>query len=636
MLPLTELHAQDIRGLSPAPAWTLLIDETGDRFDAGAQALDESDRRLGRWVALLAPDQNPGLSPLPPGWHAVDKGLAEIDRVVQAVLDSRAGVLGLTVQQLPVSTGERWAAGVLTLIDWVLRLLPLPDSGPTKLKVCIENRFEFIAGMEWPALRMDAMRRLALAFPERARRLVLEDIRLIGKAGSPLNGYVDALAFTWGSPAASSRERLRASGLLGTCFLEGDVEQVLKAWEWLERGITIHAADWARLLAEPDARVTGGLTATILERLGEAARHDTRLWLAYLEECRHHLDSKAVNLRRLGAQIDWLERYRPEMDTMPPRLRLLWLTSRLAHANHLGAVEQGWMAELVKLADRLMDEDAPLVAWANLHLAVHATNRFDFDLASRSLARWCDIPPAAPGLRYWGQIASSLGQHAAFSGQPEPAREHFQRALAAFARLSEPAAQAREASQTANYLAIVEMDHGDPDTARAAVERVIGPLHEAIRRLANTVKDEYKYQHHLLLRWLVFRGDPMERAEYLEHCPHCQTGAGHPWPLIQLYRGMLLHDTDPAAARELAEDAWRLANAPGQGPTVRLIGACCRVIAAAWGLTWTEAEAEAELTKLAGELPMAAPRFAALRAWRGAPAAEPRALLAAVLPFNFH
>ena len=179
------------------------------------------------------------------------------------------------------------------------------------------------ARMEWPALTMDAMRRLALAFPARAGRIALDGIRLIGKQDSPLNGYVDALAFIWGSQTPDSRATLEASGLLGACFLEGDAEQVLKAWEWLERGITVHAADWARLLAEPDARVAGGLTATIIERLGEAARHDARLWLTYLEECRRHLDSKAVNLRRLGAQIDWLEAYRPETDTMPPRLRLL-------------------------------------------------------------------------------------------------------------------------------------------------------------------------------------------------------------------------------------------------------------------------------------------------------------------------
>jgi len=294
------------------------------------------------------------------------------------------------------------------------------------------------------------------------------------------------------------------------------------------------------------------------------------------------------------------------------------------------------MAEMETLAERLLDEDAPLMAWADLHLAVNATNRYDFDLASRCLARWRDIPPAVPGLRYWGQMASSLGQHAAFTGQAEAAREHFQRALAAFGRLSEPSAQARESAQTGNYLAIVEMDHGDVEAARAAVERVIGPLPEAIRRLAGTVKDEYKYQHHLLLRWLALRGAATERAAYLERRAHWQVGVGHPWPLIQLYRGMLLHGDDPAVAAGLAEQAWELASAPGQGPTVRLIGVCCRVIAAAWGRPWVAAEAETELTELETRLPMAGERIAALRGWRAAPGGDPRALLEAVLPFNFH
>jgi hypothetical protein len=65
--PLADFHAQDIRGLAPASRWTLLIDETGDRFDAAAQGLGSRERQLGRWVGLLAPEQDPGLPPLPAG-----------------------------------------------------------------------------------------------------------------------------------------------------------------------------------------------------------------------------------------------------------------------------------------------------------------------------------------------------------------------------------------------------------------------------------------------------------------------------------------------------------------------------------------------------------------------------------------
>ncbi|PKM10149.1 MAG: hypothetical protein CVV13_14125 [Gammaproteobacteria bacterium HGW-Gammaproteobacteria-3] len=161
------------------------------------------------------------------------------------------------------------------------------------------------------------MRRLALAYPEHAALLNL-DIRIIDKNGSPFNGYVDALAFTWGSPTAASKARLKASQLPGACFLEGDAEQILRAWESLERGITVRAEDWSRLLAQPDAEITGGLTATVLQRLGEACHNDARLWRDFIDETRRHLDSKAIRLATLGKQIDWLEHYRPDAEQIPP------------------------------------------------------------------------------------------------------------------------------------------------------------------------------------------------------------------------------------------------------------------------------------------------------------------------------
>ena len=79
----------------------------------------------------------------------------------------------------------------------------------------------------------------------------------------------------------------------------------------------------------------------------------------------------------------------PKDATLPPRLELLWLTVRLAHANHLGATEEQMkaaridMARFRKLVSDLYEEDAPLACWATLHLAVQATDAFDFARARR-------------------------------------------------------------------------------------------------------------------------------------------------------------------------------------------------------------------------------------------------------------
>jgi hypothetical protein len=147
----------------------------------------------------------------------------------------------------------------------------------------------------------------------------------------------------------------------------------------------------------------------------------------------------------------------------PPRLHLLWLTTRLARSNHVGAQEQDWMTQMQHLGAQLQDEDAPLVCWADLHLAVNATNRYDFALASQCLARRIDQPRSVPGLRYWARAVSNLGQHAAFNGQTSRAIVLFKTAIDVFAALSDPQQRHKKSTQTAVYRALVEIDHSDPD-----------------------------------------------------------------------------------------------------------------------------------------------------------------------------
>jgi hypothetical protein len=340
-------------------------------------------------------------------------------------------------------------------------------------------------------------------------------------------------------------------------------------------------------------------------------------------------------LSALGRQIDWLQAYCPDNETIPPRLRLLWLSARLAHANHLGKLEQDWMVEMQELGSLLMEEDAPTVCWADLHLAVNATNRYDFAQASQCLERWINLPRSVPGLRYWAQAASSLGQHAAFVNQPEKAQAFFNAALEAFGKLSEEKQRVKEIKQTGTYLAIVEIDHGDETSSRQALELVIGLLPSAIERLAKSDAENDKFSHHLLLRWLVYCGDKNERQTYLAQREHWQCGYGHPWSLIQLYRGILLRETDRSAAYKLMKEGYTLAMESEQGPTVQLIGACCRVASMALGDdSWPDSETL--LRSLEQQLPAAKSHIGALRNYISAPSEDILELLPEVLPFNFH
>lgn len=657
------LHPRDLRALSPRPAWQLLIDETGTEFGPAATTLPTADRCLGRFVGLLLPatESDHGLKPLSTGWHAVDRTIDDIDQVIQAILDAPVGVLGITVQQLPAAPGERWAFGVIRLVDLALRLLPM--EGPTRLEVLIEQRgHDFKGGTQWPAVAEQARLRLAEVYPERGSWLDLH-IRTIRKTDSPYNGYVDALAFIAAQSADHSRACLAASGLAGTCLLDGDAETLTRTQDWLDRGRSLDGRDWTLLLSHPQADQPTNLTATLLARLGEGAKRDPDLWKRYLDHVMAHFDSRSLDLPTLGRQVIWLQTWAPPAQELPPTLRLLWFTAQLARANHLGQTEQPWIAQMKALADQLMEEDARLVCRAELNLAVTATNRYDFTAAGQALARWNPSEPqqlgklrgliqrvignrptetggsasparAAAGLRYWGQVRSSLGQHAAFTGDLPRAIAFFDEAIDSFRQLSDPEQARRDLAQTQTYRAIALMDdpRQAPDAVQAAVEMVTGPLPAALTRLARSVSSAEKYAHHLALRWLAHRPDPALAAIYLAERDGWDRGEGHPWPLIQIYRALLLQGQDPEDALQLAMDGAAVASVPDSGPVVRLIGACCRAVALGWGQSWPEAELE--LKRLYADLPLAATRLDRVAAYLSQPT-TPATLLREVLPFNF-
>jgi hypothetical protein len=240
-----------------------------------------------------------------------------------------------------------------------------------------------------------------------------------------------------------------------------------------------------------------------------------------------------------------------------------------------------------------------------------------------------------PGLRFWAQVQSSLGQHAAFRSDHAAAVALFDQALAAFAQLSNVREGQREARQTQTYRAIALMDDLNRTDAEVstAVEIVTGLLPDAVTRLAVSVADVDKYAHHLLLRWLAYRPDTPLRIAYLAQQAHWRAEEGHPWPLIQFYRAVLLQPDDVTAACELALDGCRRATEREQGPLVTLVGACCRAGAAAWGKPWEDAETV--LASVETALPLARKRVAVMRQFLAAPT-EPLTLLRTVLPFNFH
>jgi len=227
-------------------------------------------------------------------------------------------------------------------------------------------------------------------------------------------------------------------------------------------------------------------------------------------------------------------------------------------------------------------------------------------------------------------VQSSLGQHAAFLGRTDEALEYFNYALEAFSRLSDGGK--KDLMQTGIYKVIVMMDDKHFSNTNIVNELIALSGDLDIIEMAKTSMPKDKYLHHLALRYLVFRGNDLLQTTYLAQKNLWKCGVGHPWPLIQAYRAIILRSQDHDKALKTIIDGSVLAFEAGQGPTVRLIGACLRAIAHAWGDRWPESASV--LDELAGALPEAMDRIGILKKFIAQPYSESD-LLAAVLPFNF-
>jgi hypothetical protein len=506
-------------------------------------------------------------------------------------------------------------------------------SGATRLTVLIEQRGEYVAGTSWRAAATEVLRHLAEQEPDRYRQLALE-LRLVTKSDSALNGYVDAIAFTWASPAIASVARLKQSGLRGGCLHSADARALRRSWEGSSGGHRLSGDQWRALLRQPGAEESGSIPSLLLSRVRERCRKDPDAWQELFLSVRTHLESKALQLRELGREVEFLASCMPQDRQLRPMMRLAWLTVRQEKANHSGEVDSALNEELNALGTTLYDEAPTLVCQADLNRAVLATNRFDFKGATQALARWMDVPAAVPGLQHWGRVQSSLGQHAAFSGLYAEAEPFFLSALKAFSLLSDEDTARAERAQTSTYLAIATMDMpGAPlERIRERVS-VVTPLSlDSIRHLARSSAVQEKFAHYLLVRFLAVHGSQEERQAYLQEKGDWRAGEGHPWPLIDLYRALLLHQAgETAEASHYIQSGVERALAV-QGPLMSFIGRIIGLVGAQLGLpTAGGLPGTAELRKA---LPLA-PWSAVDAAQEGRWTQGAFSLLERCLPFNF-
>lgn len=689
--PDFDIHGRNpffLKNLISSRQWTVLIDETGDLFDASAiEPGRTAETKRGKMVAVLVP-QGSSLPRLDGGEHAADDKKDDVEERLGKLFAThpRCGILGITLEGMPkvsAAAVNYWYEALERCFDLVLRLTPLNGDGRTFFKFLVEARCDpdpvFLDSQNRMVQRTlhSSLCRLARANPSLESRIETsvsvehKKMPVSDKDFSVWNGYVDSVANAWNGIRDVLKADLKAYGLPGRCLLNGKTQNLTATMDALDAGDPVSAEQWSELLSAQKKDGPESLSAITLKKFAVRVRTDSALWTSLVEETRAHLDSRAVHLKHLSGQVVWLEENKPRGSELPKRLELLWLVIRLGESNHRGFTSSQLESVGVRVDDlrelvlELYEEDAPLCCWAVLHLAVQKTDAFlfaDAESLVRTFLEWCapvravtseepsdriaqllGDPEAersvrtAVGLENYGKLLSSLGQHAAFLGRPSESFPLFERAIGFFRKLSENGRDNETKTFAYACTALMDDPRSTPDALRQCMERYLGgPLMEKIAVLAVSDDSEFKYQHHILLRYLVSDfATRDERNAYLAHKSEWNTMEdGHPWELIEFYRAILLPEGLERIDR--LRQAARIAEAE-PGATLRAITAVIHGARLAAG----DESASDDLKNVLQELPSLLPalgesRFAALRGQLDpATRLDPLSLARVVLPFNF-
>ena len=305
-------HPQSFRSLAPSHRWEIYIDETGKYFSEQAQSLSETDKSLGRIVALALPAENA----LPVNRsHATELSYGEIEKLLSTLTKSRSGIFGANLKVDLRSYS--WIAAISKLIRWAIMMLPI--DGRTEVTFKIENRAGYHDSLSLKALEealVDDLRNLA---PERFRELLLS-LELVGK-DAPYNGYVDVIAHCWGSPDPTKSRLLTRTGWLGHCLLQStDMAEIDRLYR--EASGNLDSDAWFRVCTHLAEEPGNSLFHDLLKQLGQRTLSNPGLWQEYLAEARHRIALKLFDAGSLGRALEWLNKYRPVDEQLPGLLEL--------------------------------------------------------------------------------------------------------------------------------------------------------------------------------------------------------------------------------------------------------------------------------------------------------------------------
>jgi len=313
----------------------------------------------------------------------------------------------------------------------------------------------------------------------------------------------------------------------------------------------------------------------------ERARSDTTFRDAVFsrfEACYVQPDRDISLLNRVVPHF--LEEFPPDLFKDRPRMQLLRILIAFQHANHNGDPDlvSALVGECQSLRPRVLELDRDLCAYADLNLAVHEHDAFEFDNALALVDGWIsDSLFPALSVMNRGRMFSSRGQSLALTGRNQEADEAFARALAQFA--AEPELLAKDIEQTKTYQVMNALDQDAPSAVPLLEELLGKSLIAAALDFTSTL--ERPFVAHLFLKalWRMRTERSVVLDALLKNLPaEIAIKDQHPYELILFYLALLTKDANPAYAQARAEELEQFFETIEFGGTLGLIHAYIRVM----------------------------------------------------------
>lgn len=641
-----------IHELSHRPSWDLLIDESGDSFH------DEANRVKSCIVGVLVPTDDT-IEPLE--IHSMDETdpNVKIGHLRKFMSLKDCSVFGLRLDTLSNVKGQQWIDSVAEVVAWVIRLIPAQE--PTTITVHVEQREPHAAGTEQSRIQRLLLQNLAQVAPLRANNITL-DIRFVHKYnpiaeqqavknGKPypthrLLAYADLLAHLWHSTEKVYKQWLKESGLTHH-FLHMDLHPVhMRILDTSFESTTgaLSGDAWNRLIS--DTSNNSSVIGYISQRWIEKTRTDAKQWDRCMDEFQRHLYSKAIHMRLLIKQSNWLQRVCEDDSTytLSNRDKLVFKMSQLASRNHSGEIitEQD-IHKLQTLQSNMEFEDIRLICFLDLHLAVQLTHTYNFDRAIQLMKRWEAEDLRVIGINYKGRVLSTIGQQLAFQHKYAEAIAYFDQAIAMFGRLSSEDEALKEQRQTRSYKVIAMMDAKIYSPQQIEDELIL--LHPTLNTMATLCEHlktnkaaEDKYTHHIFVRYLYLYQPVKLVSQYIAGAKTFTQDTKHPWGWISLYRGLILEAKDKEIANKCFRHAVKQASAHGIEEAILIV---FLETARRKGITLNNnpiasATIQQHIDNVRNNIPCATPFHENIQHILKQQSWNPSLWIHTLLPFNFH